>query len=135
MSVTLTVFFESPFHVGVLERAEDGKISAARMVFGAEPSDQQVYDWVLAEFFNQRFSPGISVAAMKPLAANPKRRQRQATKAVDAGVGTKAQQGIQLGREAMKLEHRHLSREQREQDEQRKFALRQDKKKAKHRGH
>ena len=35
----LTVYFEEPFWVGVFEVIENRKISAARVVFGAEPKD------------------------------------------------------------------------------------------------
>ena len=33
----LTVFFEEPFWVGIFERIEDGKLSVAKVTFGAEP--------------------------------------------------------------------------------------------------
>ena len=33
----LTVYFEEPFWVGVFERIEDGKLSVAKVIFGAEP--------------------------------------------------------------------------------------------------
>ena len=33
----LTVYFEEPFWVGVFERIEDGKLSVAKVTFGAEP--------------------------------------------------------------------------------------------------
>ncbi len=32
----LTVYFEEPFWVGVFERIEDGKLSVAKVTFGAE---------------------------------------------------------------------------------------------------
>ena len=32
-----TIFFEEPFWVGIFERIEDGKLSAAKVTFGAEP--------------------------------------------------------------------------------------------------
>ena len=32
----LTVFFEEPFWVGIFERIEDGKLSAAKVTFGAD---------------------------------------------------------------------------------------------------
>ena len=34
----LTVYFEEPFWVGVFERIEDGKLSVAKVTFGAEPN-------------------------------------------------------------------------------------------------
>lgn len=35
--VTLTVFFEDPFWVGVVERIAEGSLSASKITFGAEP--------------------------------------------------------------------------------------------------
>ena len=37
VSGKLTVFFEDPFWVGVFEHIEDGKLSVAKVTFGAEP--------------------------------------------------------------------------------------------------
>ena len=37
----LTVFFEEPFWVGIFERIEDGKLSVAKVTFGAEPKDYE----------------------------------------------------------------------------------------------
>lgn len=41
----LTVFFEDPFWAGVFERIEDGKLSAAKVTFGAEPKDYEVQEY------------------------------------------------------------------------------------------
>ena len=43
----LTVFFDDPFWVGVFERIEENKLSVCRVVFGAEPKDYEVYDFIL----------------------------------------------------------------------------------------
>ena len=40
----LTVFFEEPFWVGIFERIEDGKLSVAKVTFGAEPKDYEVQE-------------------------------------------------------------------------------------------
>lgn len=50
------------------------------------------------------------------------------------GIGTKAQQALQLLREQNKREKQVGARARREEEEERKFALRQEKKKEKHRG-
>ena len=134
MGVTLTVFFDEPFYAGLFEQAEEGRLRVSKVVFGAEPSDQQVYDWLLANYYKLRFSPPVHGVKQIQLAANPKRRQRQAAKA-DAGIGTKAQMAIQLAREAAKQARKTITKEQREQEEERKLQLRIEKKKAKHRGH
>ncbi len=43
----LTVFFEEPFWIGVFERIENGKLSAAKVTFGAAPKDYEVYEFIL----------------------------------------------------------------------------------------
>ncbi len=61
--------------------------------------------------------------------------QRQIRKQTAAGtVGTRSQQALQLQREAQKLEKQTRSREQREEEKQRRFTCRQQKRKEKHRG-
>lgn len=46
-SMVMTVFFESPFWVCILERIRDGKLSVAKVTFGAEPRDREVRDFLL----------------------------------------------------------------------------------------
>ena len=60
MRVTLTVFFEDPFYVGIVERVDDqNRLTVARQVFGAAPSDQQLFEWVLRRYAGLRFSPPV----------------------------------------------------------------------------
>ena len=42
----LTVYFEEPFWIGVFERIEDGKLSVAKVTFGAEPKDYEVQEYI-----------------------------------------------------------------------------------------
>ena len=42
VSGKLTVFFEDPFWIGIFERIEDGRLSVAKVTFGAEPKDYEV---------------------------------------------------------------------------------------------
>lgn len=135
VSITLTVFFEDPFWVGLFERVEDGKLAVARYVFGAQPSDREVYEQLPALRESLRFSPSVEGAAFRPVAENPKRRQRQAAKALEAGVGTKSQQALAAAREEIKAERRQRRKARDEAEEARRFQLKQEKKKAKHRGH
>ncbi|MBD9247415.1 MAG: DUF2992 family protein [Clostridiales bacterium] len=126
----LTVYFEDPFWVGVLERIEDGALSVCKVTFGAEPKDYEVWDFILKYYDRLEFSPSVAVAAAKKNMGNPKRQQTAAV-----GIGTKAQQALQLQREERKLTRKTVSREQREAEQARRFALRQQKRKEKHRGH
>ncbi|OUO87559.1 hypothetical protein B5F40_13565 [Gordonibacter sp. An230] len=67
--------------------------------------------------------------------ANPKRRQREARKLVEAvGAGTKAQRALAAAREARKGERKAAVRAARREEAARRFALRRQKRKRKHRG-
>ena len=129
MQISLTVFFEEPFWVGVFERIEDGKLSVCKVTFGAEPKDYQVWEYVLDNYYALRFSPAVE-AELRQTADNPKRRQRNARKQLaGTGVGTKSQQALQMQREEMKTERRERSREERDAEAQRRFEIKQAKKK------
>ena len=135
MKTSLTVFFEDPFWVGVFERIEDGKLSACKVTFGAEPTDAQLWDLIRIYYTKLVFSPAVE-AETRQTADNPKRRQRSARKLLSAaGAGTKAQQALQRQREEMKTERKEKSREMREAEKQRQFEMKQAKKKKKRRGH
>lgn len=130
----LTVFFEEPFWVGVFERQEDGKLSVSKVTFGAEPKDHEVYEFVLKHYFSLRFSPAVA-AAVKETGRNPKKRQREIKKAIGStGTGTRSQQALKLQQEQNKQERKVKSREQKLAEAERKFGLKQQKKKEKHRG-
>ncbi|MBQ5970339.1 MAG: YjdF family protein [Clostridia bacterium] len=130
----LTVFFEDPFWVGVFERYDSGALSVCKVTFGAEPTDGELYAFLLKNFDRLRFSKPVR-AAPKPTAASPKRRQREANKLLHgSGVGTKSQQALQKQYEENKLERKRQSKAQRDAEKERQFELRQQKKKEKHRG-
>ena len=130
----LTVYFEDPFWVGVFERIENGKLSVCKVTFGAEPKDYEVWEFVLKNYYQLKFSPSVDVVVKKE-ARNPKRVQREVRKqATTSGIGTKSQQALQLQREENKLERKSVSRKKREAEKQHRFELKQQKRKEKHRG-
>ena len=134
VSGRLTVFFEEHFWVGVFEHISEEKLSVCKVTFGAEPKDYEVYDFILKNYYNLKFSS--SVAAMeKEKRHSPKRIQREVRKQVqNMGIGTKSQQALKLQHEELKLERKTISRQMREAEKERKFELRQQKRKQKHRG-
>ena len=67
----LTVYFESPFWVGVFERIENGKLSVCKVTFGSEPKDYEVWEYVLKNYYQLKFSPAVDVVVKKE-ATNPK---------------------------------------------------------------
>ena len=134
VSGKLTVFFAEPFWVGVFERVSDGKLSACKVTFGAEPKDYEIYDFVLKNYYRLRFSPAVATN-VKEAGRNPKRVQREVRKQVqNTGIGTKSQQVLKFQQEQLKTERKIVSREQREAEKQWQFELKQQKRKEKHRG-
>lgn len=132
---SLTVYFEDPFWVGVFERFIEGKLSACKVTFGGEPKDQEVWDFVLRHYYELSFSPAVA-AEKRQTADNPKRRQRSAEKQMQrSGIGTKSQEALQLQREALKTERKRISCEERDAEAERQFALKQEKRKEKQKGH
>ena len=131
----LTVFFEEPFWVGVFERIEDGRLSVAKVTFGAEPKDYEVQEYIKKYYFSLKFSPAVETV-VKDMKRNPKRMQREAKRqTIETGIGTKSQQALKLQQEQNKQERKVRSREKKEADELRMFELKQQKKREKHRGH
>ena len=130
----LTVFFEEPFWVGVFEKIENGKLSVAKVTFGAEPKDYEVYEFVLNHYYDLHYSPAVA-AVVKEAKHNPKRMQRDVKRSVaKTGIGTKSQQALKLQQEQNKQERKTKSREQKLAEAERLFELRQRRKKEKHRG-
>lgn len=132
---SLTIMFEAPFWIGLYERYDDGKYEVCKITFGAEPKDYEIYDFLLKNWKKLKFSPPIKSEIMEEKKINPKRLQREINNQLqDRGIGTKAQQALKLQHEQYKLERKTKSREQREAEKERQYALRQEKKKSKHRG-
>lgn len=116
--------------MGLYERECEGRYEVAKVTFGAEPKDYEVYEYFLANWYSLRFSPSMEAAVQDERQINPKRRQREAQKAVQTtGIGTKAQQTLKLQQEQGKLERKTRSKEQRESEEARQFELKQQKRK------
>ena len=104
----LTVYFEDPFWVGVFERIENGKISAAKVTFGAEPKDYEVQEYIIKYYYRLQFSPAIT---------------------------TDVKDAKKLQQEQNKLARKERSKKEREEESDRLFEMKQQKKKEKHKGH
>ena len=131
----LTILFDPPFWIGLFERERAGRYEACRVVFGAEPRDIEVYACILDRYDRLAFSPALDFGPETDRTVSPKRAQREARRQTrPSGIGTKAQQALQLQREENKAERRVLSREAREAEDARRFRLRQEKRREKHRG-
>ncbi|MEE0802001.1 MAG: YjdF family protein [Gemmiger sp.] len=132
---SLTILFEAPFWIGIYERTDNDKYEVCKITFGSEPKDYEVYDFLLKNWHKLKFGHPIQAETAIERKINPKRMQREIhSQLQNEGIGTKAQQALKLQHEQCKLERKLKSREQKEAEKDRRFAIRQEKKKAKHRG-
>ena len=135
VSSTLTVYHDGQFWVGLAEHVEGGRYGAARIVFGAEPSDEEIMRFVASKWEKLSFFGDEPTEANKP-AKNPKRRAREAAKALkQPAMNTKAQQALANQRETMKRESAHARSRRRADEAVARFEQRKLKRKRKHRGH
>ena len=135
VSSTLTVYHDGQFWVGLAEHVEDGRYSVARIVFGAEPSDEEILRFVVSKWEKIPFFGDDPAEASKP-AKNPKRRAREAAKSLkQPAMSTKAQQALASQREAMRRESARARSRRRAGEAEARFEQRTLKRKRKHRGH
>lgn len=135
VSSTLTVYHDGQFWVGMAEYVEDGRYGVVRIVFGAEPSDEEILQFVVGKWEKLSFFGDDPVETSKP-AKNPKRRAREAAKVLKRpAVSTKAQQAFAAQRKAMKRESAQARSQRRADEAETRFEQRKLKRKQKHRGH
>lgn len=135
VSSTLTVYHDGQFWVGLAEHVEGGRYGVARIVFGAEPSNEEILRFVVNKWAKLSFFSDDPAEASKP-AKNPKRRAREAAKALkQPAMSTKAQQALAAQREAMKQESAHARSRRRVEEADARYEQRRLKRKQKHRGH
>lgn len=58
-SCKLTVFFENPFWVGIIECNEDGKLTVSKITFYKEPKDYEIRNFILKKYNQLNFSPAV----------------------------------------------------------------------------
>lgn len=136
VSGSLTVLFENPFWIGVFEDEFGKNYEVARVVFGPEPTDVQLYEFILKNYLSLPFGKSTLDKPSTQKEISYKRMQRKIKKEQSKEtIGTKAQNAIKLQYESHKTEKKKQTKLRKEQEEELKFALRQQKKKEKHKGH
>ncbi|MDY2777033.1 MAG: YjdF family protein [Collinsella sp.] len=135
VSSTFTIFFDGRFWVGVIERRCEGAIEARRIIFGAEPTNEEIHALVLESWGRIELSQAIACESMRKPRSNPKRRQREAAReAARARPSTKAQEALAREREILVDDARTRRSEDKREGARKRYALRQEKRKRKHRG-
>ncbi len=137
ISVKLTVLFNEPFWIGVFEIEEDEYYKVSKVTFGSEPKESEIFDFVLKNYYSLKFIlQEVEDEKYLKKRENPKRVQRAIKKELKSkGIGTKAQIAIKEQYETNKIQRKKKSKEKNESEQIRKFQIKQNKKKEKHKGH
>ncbi|RAV21611.1 YjdF family protein [Paenibacillus contaminans] len=133
----LTIYFAGEYWVGVVEDQADGKLRACRHIFGAEPHDAEVLDFVRHAMLPCLDATSQSVAQADSFTrkVSPKRLARQAAaETARNGVSTYAQEALKNELAHRKRVRQVESREERELQRERKREIARRKAKEKHRG-
>ena len=141
MKTESTLYFDSRFWVVVIERHEAGRVRAIRIVFEAQPSDAELYEFFLAHAsaLTRRLDEAAWASDMAQRRAthhNPKRAQRQASHLARRALpSTASQASIQAERERTAQERASTTRQEKRKKAEEKRRLARLKAKARHRGH
>lgn len=138
ISIKVTICPEKALWVGIFERLDDKGLAAARVLFYKEPTDPELYEWVSLNFLKLQFSaPQQFKLIIKR--KNPKRVLRDIKKELAKGLSSRkesfAQETLRVELEKHKKLKKTNTKIDKEAKEAEKFAIKQDKKKQKQRGH
>lgn len=138
-TIRATIFFEKHFWVGTFERTDKEGYAAARHVFGAEPSDSEIYEFVLNHYCKLKFG-GLKNVEVQIRRMNPKRVQREVRREMErmketTGPATFAQDYMREELEKKKKEKKTISSLEKQTRKDEQFAIKQQKRKEKQRGH
>lgn len=75
-TIKATVFFEKRFWVATFERTDKKGYALAKHIFGKEPSDPEIYNFVLNNYKALKFGEAKTIA-IQIKRKNPKRVQRE----------------------------------------------------------
>ncbi|WP_197648391.1 YjdF family protein [Sulfobacillus thermosulfidooxidans] len=129
---------DGQFWIGILEAENSGQLKAARILFGSEPKDTEVLEFINRKMLWILDTVKTSIPADRSIERriNPKRKIRKAQKEMmSRSVNTKAQLAMQEELESKKKARQVRSKAQREAEAEYKREIAKTKAKEKHRGH
>lgn len=138
-TIKATIFLDKQFWVGTFERTDKEGYAVARHVFGAEPSDPEVHDFVLNHYHELKFGEAKEIT-VRVHRMNPQRVQREVRREMTrlketTKPSTLAQDYMREEIEKRKKEKKTLTSAQKQARKEEQFSLKQKKRKEKHRGH
>ena len=106
-----TVFFENPFWVGIFEVESRKYYEFCKIVFGSEPKDYEVYEYLLRNHHRLKFNGQKLTEKSAEKHLNPKRMQKEIKKQLEnKGAGTKSQKALKEAYEQSKTERKTISK-------------------------
>lgn len=136
LSYKLNIIFDGQFYISIFEKTDNDKLSVARHIFGLEPSDIEVFEYINHEFDTLVFSSPIDIDKKVKTNVNPKKMQRMVKKEMKStDIGTKSQIALKKLQEEKKIEKKEITKEQKEIEKKLNYKLKQEKKLEKHKGH
>lgn len=138
-TIKATIFFEKRFWVGTFERTDKEGYAVARHIFGGEPSDPEIHEFVLNHYLELKFGEAkdihVQIHRMNPKRVQREVRREMAKMKEETKPSTLAQDYMREEIEKKKKESKSLSSAQKQARKDEQFALKQEKRKEKHRGH
>ncbi|MFB7121838.1 YjdF family protein [Bacillus tropicus] len=102
----LTIYFDGQFWIGILEMYENNKLKVCKHIFGSEPKDSEILDFVFHDMIpllNGTSGVKNSIDKRKNKTINPKRLIRLAAKEIkDQGVSNKSYEVLRIELEQKK---------------------------------
>jgi hypothetical protein len=138
-TIKATIFFEKRFWIGTFERTDKEGYTVARHIFGAEPSDPEIHEFVLNHYHELKFGDLNKEINIQIQRMNPKRVQREVRREMErmketTKLSTMAQDYMREELEKKKIEKKSVSSAEKQARREEQFALKQQKKKEKQRG-
>lgn len=135
----LTIYYDGQFYIGLIEHISKNKYKAYRYIFGNEPKDQEVFDFVnknLLDFINNNDKhDGIPIQQNKGKKINPKRLQRKVAKELKKpSISTKAEEALKAEFELRKKEKSVTCKRLKEERKEYIRKIKVQKSKNKHKG-
>ena len=134
----LTVYFDGQFWIGLVECADADRLRAARHIFGAEPSEVEVLNFVQHDLLDvaARATVSVEIETSVKSVHNPKRAAREAAKIMrQPAISTRAQIALKLQHEQNKHDNRQRTKADRGAAADRKREIAREKAKQRQRGH
>ncbi len=138
-TIKATIFFEKRYWVGTFERTDKEGYAVAKHIFGPEPTNPEVYDFVVNRYQELKFGElkeiNIIIQRMNPKRVQREIRREMARIKETSKPSTFAQDYMREEIEKRKKERKSLSSAEKQARKDEQFVIKLEKRKEKHRGH